>query len=226
MPLSYLQVELAPSFYKKNPTSSALGKRIVSSGLDLLNSKGYLHFTFKELAEKTKSTEASIYRYFDSKEQFLAYCSGAYWVQLKHRLGMYTLNIPDSKTYFERTLDVLLNELQDEQYMLLANKDFARFRESSRRYGLSILGILSDSKSRDELSADYASLMREVYQFIEDAIEKVLPNSGFKDIIASSILSKTHMQSSKAKFLSEHLSNDQEINAKRVRDFCRFLLRI
>lgn len=198
----------------------------MTGGLDLLNSKGYLHFTFKELANSIKSTEASIYRYFDSKEQFLTYCSANYWVQLKHRLGMYTLNITDSKIYFERIMDVLLDDLQDQQYLLLANKDFTRFRESSCRYGIPILGILKDSGSREALLADYESLMGEVYHFIEDTVEKVVPNSGFKDVLASAILSNTHIQLSRAKFISEHLSNPRKIDTKRVRDFLRFLLRM
>lgn len=224
MPLSYLQVELPPTFYLKNPTSSELGKKIVAGGLELFNSKGYLHFTLKELAQGIGCTEASIYRYFSSKSQLLAYCSSVYWVLLKHRLEMYTLNITDIKLYLDRIIDVLLDELRDEQYVVLANKDFSHFRTLACRYSISILGMVDQTEEQNKLVSDYQAILGHVYRFVEDAVKKLKPKSHTCDLLANAIVSSTHVSATRLEFLKNNLSETEPVTDNRIRRFLESIL--
>ena len=53
--------------FLKDPLSSDLGKKIIRASIDLIAELGFDDFTFKKLATKISSTEASVYRYFENK---------------------------------------------------------------------------------------------------------------------------------------------------------------
>ena len=59
--------------YIKNPESSALGRKIVESSINLIDEVGFEAFTFRKLGLEIHSNEASIYRYFESKYKLLLY---------------------------------------------------------------------------------------------------------------------------------------------------------
>lgn len=65
--------------YLRDPKETILGKTILKNGIILIDELGFEHFTFKKLALNIKSTEASIYRYFENKHLFLVYLSNWYW---------------------------------------------------------------------------------------------------------------------------------------------------
>lgn len=93
--------------YLRDPEDTELGRRIVGEGILLMEKLGYEQFTFKKLAAKLKSTEASVYRYFSSKGQFLDYCNAWYWTWLTYRLELRTRNLLDPKRELEVAIDVL-----------------------------------------------------------------------------------------------------------------------
>lgn len=76
-----IQVRILPSpeLYLRDPQETALGRRILSHSIILLDKLGLEAFTFKKLAIELKSAEASIYRYFSSKHQLLLYLVSWYW---------------------------------------------------------------------------------------------------------------------------------------------------
>jgi AcrR family transcriptional regulator len=88
--------------YLKNPVNGELGQKIVRGGLEMMESSGFEHFTFKKLAEKIGTTEASIYRYFESKHKLLIYLTSWYWSIIE-----------SSKAYLTREVD---NENRDGAY--------------------------------------------------------------------------------------------------------------
>ena len=67
--LPNISIRVNPSIYLKDPESSDLGRRIITGSIDMLDEMGLECFTFKKLGAKIKSTEASIYRYFESKHK-------------------------------------------------------------------------------------------------------------------------------------------------------------
>jgi AcrR family transcriptional regulator len=63
----------------RDPKETTLGQSILKYSIILIDELGFEHFTFKKLATKINSTEASIYRYFENKHLLLVYLSNWYW---------------------------------------------------------------------------------------------------------------------------------------------------
>lgn len=65
--------------YLKDPQGSDLGIKIIKESIELMEEIGIEDFTFKKLSVRIESTEASVYRYFESKHQLLLYLYSWYW---------------------------------------------------------------------------------------------------------------------------------------------------
>jgi AcrR family transcriptional regulator len=97
----------AAVFYKKEPESSELGRRIVSDGLILMQEIGFEAFTFKKLAERLQTTEASVYRYFDNKHHLLLYFTSVYWLWLEYHLTFGIQNLTDNQLRLSKVIEMI-----------------------------------------------------------------------------------------------------------------------
>ena len=86
-----LQVDA--KLHVKDPTTTDLGKGIVGQGILMIDEMGYEAFTFRKLAARIGTTEASIYRYFRSKHRLLLYLTAWYWSWLEYRVLLTTVNV-------------------------------------------------------------------------------------------------------------------------------------
>ena len=68
-----VSVSLNEGLYLKEPQGSELGRNIIKSSIEMIDEFGLESFTFRKLAIKIKSTEASVYRYFENKHMLLLY---------------------------------------------------------------------------------------------------------------------------------------------------------
>ena len=68
-----IQIQLNSNLYIRDPQETKLGKKIIEFSIILIEELGFEKFTFKKLAIKIESTEASIYRYFQNKHKLLIY---------------------------------------------------------------------------------------------------------------------------------------------------------
>ena len=96
------------SLYLRYPEETSLGKKMVSESIIMMDEDGYDAFTFKKLAARIDSTEASIYRYFRNKHQLLCYLVSWYWTWLEYFIQYRTTNINDSKRKLEMAIAALL----------------------------------------------------------------------------------------------------------------------
>ena len=96
-----ISISLNPGLYIKDPQQSELGKRIIKHSILLIDEIGFELFNFKKLAEDMKSTEASIYRYFENKHLLLTYLVSWYWEWLSYMIEIKTFNIEDPKKKLE-----------------------------------------------------------------------------------------------------------------------------
>lgn len=94
--------------YLKDPFRSDLGLKILEEGLLLMTELGYEQFTFKKLAAQINSTEASIYRYFESKHKLLLYYFLYYWHDIEGRMAFATANIPHAEKRLNAALKVMV----------------------------------------------------------------------------------------------------------------------
>lgn len=90
-----LNLAINSSLYVKDPQGTKLGKKIIGNSVLLIDELGIDQFTFRKLARKIDSTEASIYRYFENKHQVFVYLLNWYWEWMGVRLDLNTLNVRD-----------------------------------------------------------------------------------------------------------------------------------
>ena len=123
--------------YLRDPESSELGKQIVKNAIDLIYELGFEHFTFKKLAAKMSTTEASIYRYFENKHRLLLYILNWYWSYMEFLVDFTIQNIQDPKEKLTKIITLFTKSLPESVGQLDYNKSFLNqivLSESSKVY--------------------------------------------------------------------------------------------
>jgi AcrR family transcriptional regulator len=92
-----IKMSLNKGLYIKEPQYSKLGRNIIQNSILLIDEFGFEAFTFKKLAKKINSTEASIYRYFENKHLLLLFLVNWYWEWVSYLIQINTINIKDSR---------------------------------------------------------------------------------------------------------------------------------
>ena len=103
-----VDIKINEKLYLREPKNSELGRKIIVQGIIMIESIGIEDFTFKKLANEIKTTEASIYRYFENKQLFLLYVLSWYWQWQEYLIVYKTNNITDPLKKIDIVLDVLL----------------------------------------------------------------------------------------------------------------------
>ncbi|GAB3021965.1 TetR/AcrR family transcriptional regulator [Spirosoma pulveris] len=101
-------VRMNEKLFLRDPESSELGRRIVRQGILLMADIGFEEMTFRKLADRINTKEASIYRYFENKHRLLVYVVAWYWQWLEYQLVFQTNNLYDPREKLERVLKLLL----------------------------------------------------------------------------------------------------------------------
>ena len=70
------------AFALRNPWKTKLGKHIIQCAIQVIESNGYEHCTFKKIGTIIGSPESSLYRYFESKHKLLLFIMSLYWFAL------------------------------------------------------------------------------------------------------------------------------------------------
>jgi len=93
-----IKISLNEGLYLKEPQDSTLGRKIIKFSIILIEEYGFENFTFKKLAKKINSTEASIYRYFENKHLLLLFLVSWYWEWVMYLITINTMNVNDPKS--------------------------------------------------------------------------------------------------------------------------------
>lgn len=188
--------QINPNVYKKDPLSSDLGNRILRQGINLMEELGFESFTFKKLANKINSTEASVYRYFENKQNLLAYLSMWYWSWMDHRLVMKTVNIEDPTIRLRNAIKCLTEEIIEdldvEQIDEVKLHRIVSF-ESSKMY---LCKSVDDS---NELGFFY--MYKKLVQRVSDIILEINPSFKYPHMLVSTVIEGAHHQ----RFFADHL---------------------
>lgn len=107
---AYISLKIEEPVFLKDPILSELGIKIISEGIFLMKEQGYEDFTFKKLAKKIESTEASVYRYFENKHKLLSYYFVYYWHYTEHRIAFATANVKNPETRLKSILQILAED--------------------------------------------------------------------------------------------------------------------
>lgn len=111
---SQLNLIVSKDLFLKDPTSSELGQKILNEGVLLLNEIGLEEFTFKKLAISTKTTESTIYRYFESKNQLLFYLFNYYWTWMDYKLQLHIANIENPTEKLKKAIQLISMTVQND----------------------------------------------------------------------------------------------------------------
>ncbi|MBR9919252.1 MAG: TetR/AcrR family transcriptional regulator [Bacteroidetes bacterium] len=90
-----IKFSLNESLYIRDPQDTELGRNIIKYSIIMIDEIGFEAFTFRKLAKRMESTEASIYRYFKNKHMLLVYLVGWYWEWVSYLIEINTLNVQD-----------------------------------------------------------------------------------------------------------------------------------
>ena len=109
-----LRIDLNENLYLRDPQSTDLGRRLVAEAILLIDEIGFEHFTFKKLAQRIESTEASLYRYFENKHRLLVYLVSWHWAWLGFQIQFHTHNVPDPRERLRLVLRILTHAHDDD----------------------------------------------------------------------------------------------------------------
>ncbi len=202
-----VRLQLDPKFHLKDPTTSELGLAIVGQGILMIDEMGYESFTFRKLAERIGTTEASVYRYFKSKHRLLLYLIALYWTWMEYRLMLATRNVVDPRERLRLALHELTRPIErDDLFPHVDERVLYRVvvAESSKVY----LHRDVTDENRDGLFLSYKRLCRAV----ADLISVVSPRYAYPVALVSTVVESSHLQ----RYFAEHLPRLTDVDRSRT----------
>ncbi|WP_224994542.1 TetR/AcrR family transcriptional regulator [Cesiribacter sp. SM1] len=211
--LANINIKVDDKIYLKDPETSEIGRNIIKNGILLIDELGLESFTFRKLAERIGSTEATIYRYFESKHKLLIYLISWYWSWQEYRLMFAISNIESAETRLKIAIRILSGEInQDMDFAHIDEETLQRIvvAESAKAYLTK--GVDIDNKEGFFLS--YKRFCRR----IADLIREFNPDYPYPASLVSTLAESAHYQ----KFFARHLpslTNIKENSEKHLEDF-------
>lgn len=192
-----VRFKMNEKLYLRNPEDSETGRNIVRKGLLMINRLGFEEFTFKKLALELKTSEATIYRYFENKHRLLVYLITWYWSYLEYKV-MFSLNNIDKPEIKIKTIIRLLT-LEPEK----VNPD-TEFISEWQAYQL-VKWEASKTYLTRNVTKDNKNRLFKPYKDLSARISLVIqeynPGYEFANSLASTLLEMSHAQ----KFFMENL---------------------
>lgn len=189
-----LHVRMNERLFLRDPESSELGRNMVRHGIALFGEIGLEEATFRKLAERIGTKEASIYRYFENKHRLLIYLVAWYWQWLEYQVVFQTNNMKNPREKLERVLQLLLlNDVVDSQVgngadgIDLKMLHSVVIREASKAY----LTRHVTEDNRQQLFKPYKDLCARIAGIILEQ----QPTYPFARSLASTLVETAHYQS-------------------------------
>lgn len=169
--------------YLRDPQETKLGQRIIQYGILLIDEIGFEDFTFKKLAQRIGSTEASIYRYFENKHLLLVYLLCWYWEWMKFRIDFNTMNLTDAKEKLRVAISVIVYTASRNASIEFVDEDVLHrivVREGTKAYHTKQV----DQENKYGFFLTYKALNKK----IADIISEANPNFPYPRALASTLL--------------------------------------
>jgi AcrR family transcriptional regulator len=194
--LSKVSIQVNEKIYLKNPETSDLGRNIIKGGIEMIDDIGFEAFTFRKLGKKIGSTEASIYRYFESKHKLLLYLTSWYWGWMEYRLAFTVANVPSPMDRLRRALSLLTEDFdEDSTFVHIDTRMLHRIviSESSKSYLV---------KEVDKVNQEGAFLgYKQLVGRVSDIILEINPEYKYPHMLISTVIEGAHHQ----RYFAAHL---------------------
>lgn len=194
--LPNVSIQVNEKIYLKNPDSSELGRKIIAYSVDMIDEMGMENFTFRKLAKEINSTEASIYRYFESKHKLLLYLTSWYWGWMEYQLLFTLANVETPQERLKKAILLLTQEVKEDGKFSHINEvklHHIVVSESSKAY----LTKEVDQENKVGAFAGYKQLVGR----ISDIILEINPTYKYPHMLISTIIEGSHHQ----RFFAAHL---------------------
>ena len=204
--LANIKIKVDERVYLKDPENSEIGKKIIEYGIKLIDELGLEAFTFKKLAERTGTTEATVYRYFESKHKLLVYLISWYWNWLEYRLVFATSNISSPEERLRVSIRILSGKISNDM-------DFAHIDEVTLQrivIAESAKAFLTKEVDEDNKEGFFLSYKR-LCKRIADTILEINPDYPYPMSLVSTVSESAHYQV----FFAEHLPSLTNIKENR-----------
>jgi AcrR family transcriptional regulator len=191
-----INITIDPALYTRNPENTALGKKIVSESIKMINELGFEAFTFKKLGLEIGSNESSIYRYFESKHVLLVYLISWYWLWIEYKLVFATTNVPISEQKLISALEIITKRITEDNTVSFINEVLLNkviIAESSKAYHTKDIDV--------ENEKGYYKSYKRVVQRVSDIVLEVNPTFKFPHMLISTVIEGAHHQ----RYFSKHL---------------------
>ncbi len=200
-----VQVKIHEHCFLKDPDTSELGQKIVASSISLIDEVGFEAFTFKKLAKRIESTEASVYRYFENKHKLLIYLVSWYWNWLDYRMSFAMQNIEEPKKRLEIFVESITHPVKiDPTFKHIDEVALHRIviSESSKAY----LTKEVDSDNKDGYFESFQTLVKKISAIVLEY------NASYKfpSTLVSTLIEAAHFQ----RFFSTHLCDLTESDSE------------
>ena len=200
-----IQIEVNENLYLRNPQESKLGKKIIQYSILLMDEIGFEQFTFKKLAERIQSTEASIYRYFENKHLLLVYLLSWYWEWMKFRIDFNTMNVKDPKEKLKIVIKTIVDTIRLSRPAEYIDRDSLHrivLQEGPKAYHIKEV----DEENKKGFFLTYKALARK----IGDIVLEVNPDFPYPKSLASTLLemSNNHI------YFAQHLPSLTDVKCE------------
>ena len=207
-----IQITISERLYLKDPEGTSLGRKIVRSGLILIDKIGFEDFTFKKLAAEIKSTEASVYRYFENKHKLLIYLMSWYWSWLQYKFDLSTYNVDDPKERLKAGIGIFTHAAPQ----IPADTGFDLEALYRIVVGESPKAYLTKGVNKEGAYLSYKQFCR----LLADCVKEINPKYAYPTALISTCVESAHDQ----KFFSEHLPSLTEVSGGKREEVQAFLL--
>lgn len=193
---THIQLQINAAIYLKDPESSSLGKKILQGSIQLIADLGFEDFTFKKLAQQIQSTEASVYRYFESKHKLLLYLVNWYWTWMGYRMQFEVANIECPKERLSKIIHLLTQKvMQDADFKHIDEVKLYEIviNESAKTY-------LTHEVDKENKEGDFTAYKNLVHE-ISKIVNEINPRYKFCKMLISNMIEGIHHQ----QFFANHL---------------------
>lgn len=205
-----VKIHVPEEIYHRDPEQTELGKKIINYSIRLIDKLGFEAFTFKKLAQRIQSTEASIYRYFENKHNLLVYLISWYWSWLEYRIDYQTHNLEDPQKKLKIAIGIVAEVNLNNTFFSHINEQALHrivLSESPKAYYTKNV----DAENKRNFFKSYKSLCRKISGFMLE-LNKDYP---YSHALASTILESAHQQV----YFSQHLPSLTELKVKSKEDY-------
>ncbi len=198
-----VQIKVNANLYLRDPQETKLGKKIIRESIILIDKIGIERFTFRKLALAMKSTEASIYRYFENKHALLVYLVSWYWEWVQFRIDFNSMNVVDPRRKLKITIKTIIDTIRLTTPAEYIDRDLLHsivVKEGIKAYHINDV----DKENKMGFFNPYKALG----QKIADIISAVNPDFPYPKTLASNLLEMSNNQM----YFAQHLPKVTDLN--------------